>query len=123
VFLEHRFALELRSLGLIELIIPVMVGDTADGVSYGPYLPDCAPLCSESHVRAVEQDVVKALEMQALGSPLSSNRTVRSVYEEIMQQNGELRTRGVMIAQMIECALNGLVGRWTYHFCMQLCST
>jgi hypothetical protein len=88
VFLEHRLALELKHLGLIEGVFPVMIGDV-DDVTLNTFKKyDFNQNLPATCVDAVESDVIEYLNMQALGSPFQSQRGVASVLAEIMGHQG-----------------------------------
>lgn len=95
VFLEHRLALELRHLRLIEKIYPVMIGDSEDvkteeGVSdekvYTRYFRSSEP--AKNHVAAVEAKVREHLNRAAIGEPMYDRMTVAEVYRSIMSNQG-----------------------------------
>ena len=81
VFLEHRLAIELQGLGLIEKVFPVFIGDVnATTGEYGNYFGGgCHPSLPAVSVRAVEEKLHHHMESQALGTPLEVDRTVASV--------------------------------------------
>ena len=81
VFLEHRLAIELQGLGLIEKVFPIFIGnmDAMTG-EYGNYFGGgCHPPLPAVSVRAVEEKLHHHMESQALGTPLEVDRTVASV--------------------------------------------
>ena len=81
VLLEHQLALELRGLGYIEKLFPVLIGDFDDGTnSYSDFFQtDCWPQCPAVSVTAVKSDVRLYMSDQGLGSPLLPDITVREV--------------------------------------------
>lgn len=81
VLLEQRLALELRDLGLIDRLYPVLIGDLNPATqSFSAYFEGgCHPVCPAVSVSAVEVELVHHFEFLALGSPLSANKTVRDV--------------------------------------------
>ena len=94
VFLEHRLALELKGLGLIDYVYPVMIGkattDAAGEIaSYDNFFRSGGrPNAPECCVNAVEVDLRHHMDSQALGSPLEENRTVASVLNAILACQG-----------------------------------
>jgi hypothetical protein len=82
VYLEHRLALELRGLGLIEQVFPMLIGDLNDDV-YGVFTEADFPECPDCGVDAVEEDVMLHMQRQALGSPQIPNRPVSAVMKEM----------------------------------------
>lgn len=97
VFLEHRLALELRGLGLIEKIFPVMIGDF-DIVTgkYGKYFDTgCLPRCADVVVKSVEADLRTHMDNQGLGSPLETALGVSSVLFRLTEcQGGKVEGEG-----------------------------
>ena len=90
VFLEHRLAVELQGLGLIEKIFPVFIGNLdATTSEYSDYFGSgCHPLLSEVTVKSVEEKLRYHMETQALGTPLIPDRTVKSVVDAITACQG-----------------------------------
>ena len=90
VFLEHRLAVELQGLGLIEKIFPVFIGNLDAATSeYSHYFGSgCHPSLSEVTVESVEEKLRHHMESQALGTPLVPNRTVKSVVDAITACQG-----------------------------------
>ena len=94
VLLEHHLALELRSRGLIEFILPVMIGDitsTEGEAVYANYFSSkCHPNLANANVvvESVKEKCIQHLERQSLGSPLLSNMTVKSIMGEITSNQG-----------------------------------
>ena len=90
VFLEHRLAVELQGLGLIEKIFPVFIGnlDTTT-LEYSHYFGSgCDPSLSEITVKSVEEKLRRHMESQALGTPIVPDRTVASVVGAITACQG-----------------------------------
>ncbi len=90
VFLEHRLAVELQGLGLIEKVFPVFIGD-ADAATgeYGNYFGGgCHPKLPDVCVKAVEEKLHHHMESQALGTPLEPDRSVLSVVSAITACQG-----------------------------------
>ena len=92
-YLEHRMALELKSLGLINSITPILIGDIdIEEFFHNHYFNDaCHPsadIIPNTFVKAVEYDLKLRMESQALGTPLIVNRSVRSVFEEFSSSQG-----------------------------------
>ena len=88
VFLEHRLALELRSMGLIERIYPVMIGDKQGGHYSSYFQSGCHPAAPDVYVDSIETKVREHLERQGLGAPLESNVTVKKVLSDITSNQG-----------------------------------
>ena len=90
VFLEHRLAVELQGLGLIEKIFPIFVGnfDTTT-LEYSDYFKSgCHPSLSEVTVKSVEEKLRHHMESQALGTPIVPDRTLASVVGAITACQG-----------------------------------
>ena len=90
VFLEHRLAVELQGLGLIEKIFPVFIGNMdAATLEYSHYFGSgCHPSLSEVTVKSVEEKLRHHMESQALGTPVVPDRTVASVVGAITACQG-----------------------------------
>ena len=80
VFLEHRLAVELHGLGLIENLFPVFIGDfDATTSEYSHYFGSgCHPSLPEVTVKSVEEKLRHHMDSQALGTPIVPDRTVKS---------------------------------------------
>ena len=81
VFLEHRLAVELQGLGLIEKIFPVFIGDLDKlSMEYSHYFGSgCHPALPDTAIKSVEEKLRHHMESQALGTPIEPDRTVKSV--------------------------------------------
>ena len=90
VFLEHRLAVELQGLGLIEKLFPIFIGDLdATTSEYSDYFKSgCHPSLSEVMVNSVEEKLRHHMESQALGTPIVPDRTVASVVGAITACQG-----------------------------------
>ena len=90
VFLEHRLAVELQGLGLIEKMFPVFIGNLDTMTSeYSHYFGSgCHPSLSETTVKSVEEKLRHHMESQALGTPIVPDRTVTSVVGAITACQG-----------------------------------
>jgi hypothetical protein len=90
VLLEHRLALELLGLGLIEKIFPLMIGDfNSSTQKYSHFFASgCSPNAPDVVVRSVESDLRFHMERQALGTPLESGRSVASIVKTILSSHG-----------------------------------
>ena len=90
VFLEHRLAVELQGLGLIEKMFPVFIGNLdATTSEYSHYFGSgCHPSLSEITVKSVEEKLRHHMESQALGTPIVPDRTVKSVVDAITACQG-----------------------------------
>ena len=90
VFLEHRLAVELQGLGLIEKMFPVFIGSyDATTSEYSDYFGSgCHPSLSEVAVKSVEKKLRYHMESQALGTPMVPDRTVKSVVDAITACQG-----------------------------------
>eukprot|EP01030_Chromulinospumella_sphaerica_P034344 gene34344-biopygen9953 len=106
VLLEHRLALELKEMGLIEGIFPILMGENVEGSEPSQLAIDWKtlfPVCHDVCVEAVEAKTCTHLANQALGTPLHPNRSVLSVLTEIKQMQGAL-IDGEFEAKMSEAA-------------------
>lgn len=115
VFLEYRLALELREMGLVEKIFPVMIGDVSDeqnltdddadatGPVYSHYFGSgCHPkLASTDSVSAVESALRVHLDNEGLGSPYSTSESPQSVLSQITQNQGAF-----LVGSLTECLPN-----------------
>ena len=91
VFLEYRLALELRDMGLLEHIYPVMIGDYDENyLSYGNYFTNqCLPkLHKNVIVASVERKVIEHLDRQGLGAPMCTSIGVLSVINSLLKNHG-----------------------------------
>ena len=90
MFLEHRLAVELQGLGLIEKMFPIFIGNLdATTSEYSDYFKSsCHPSLSEVTVKSVEEKLRQHMESQALGTPLVPDRTVKSVVDAITACQG-----------------------------------
>ena len=90
VFLEHRLAVELQELGLIEKIFPVFIGNLdATTSEYSHYFGSgCHPSLPEVTVKSVEEKLRHHMESQALGTPIVPDRSVKSVVDAITACQG-----------------------------------
>ena len=90
VFLEHRLAVELQGLGLIEKMFPVFIGNLdATTSEYSHYFGSgCHPSLPDTSIKSVEEKLRHHMESQALGTPLEPNRTVKSVVDAITACQG-----------------------------------
>ena len=90
VYLEHRLAVELQGLGLIEKMFPVFIGNVdVTTLEYSHYFGSgCHPLLPEVSVTSVEEKLRHHMESQALGTPLVPDRTVKSVVDAITACQG-----------------------------------
>jgi hypothetical protein len=93
LFLEHRLALELRGLGYVRNIYPVIIGDADDPyITPSPYYDDFFvsgyPETKDVYVEAVESKLVEHMELQALGEPLEKNKTVKATLDGILNYSG-----------------------------------
>ena len=90
VFLEHRLAVELQELGLIEKIFPMFIGNLDASTSeYSHYFGSgCHPSLPDTAIKSVEEKLRHHMESQALGTPLVPDRTVKSVVDAITACQG-----------------------------------
>eukprot|EP01041_Mallomonas_annulata_P009780 gene9780-biopygen4677 len=73
VFLEHRLSMELRDMGLLERMYPIMVGDEiSDSDVPGTYsrYNEYGNWASSESIASVEAKLREHLEREGLGSPL-----------------------------------------------------
>jgi serine/threonine protein kinase len=90
VMLEHRFALELAAMGMIECIFPVMIGDY-DGLNdnYGNFFSNgCKPNPPNVTVQSIETVLLHHMDDQGLGTPMEENKTAASVFNDILKCQG-----------------------------------
>lgn len=92
VLLEHLLALELRALGLLEGIFPVMIGDyNAASDTYSNFFTDkCCPICPNVTVQSVMADLSTHMENECLGSPVLQSHDVKTAVDEILRCQGAL---------------------------------
>ena len=90
VFLEHRLAVELQGLGLIEKMFPIFIGNLdATTLEYSHYFGSgCHPTLPDTAIKSVEEKLRHHMESQALGTPLEPDRTVKSVVGAITACQG-----------------------------------
>ena len=95
VLLEYRLALELQSIGLLEAVIPIMIGDSSGdsrdprACTYSNYFQSgCSPRCPDIMVMSVEEKLCEHLNSQGLGEPINSNLTVKDIYQSLMKYQG-----------------------------------
>jgi hypothetical protein len=92
VLLEHNLALELSTRGLIEKILPIMIGDEKKseiGLVYGNYFSDgCDPKVGDVVVKSVYTDLVEHLDRLCLGSPLLGELSVAKIKSDILVNQG-----------------------------------
>jgi Protein kinase domain/TIR domain len=85
VLLEHQLALELASMGLIDRIIPMFIGDvkasSGPDILFETFQWPCLDGLPDIAVRDVSDKVAAHLERQALGAPLSAKRTVQATVD------------------------------------------
>lgn len=90
VFLEHRLALELGDVGLIERILPVQIGDLLPDGRYSNFSASrCAPVLSNNVVvHSVEEKLKEHMDRLGLGTPMKEEVTVKQVYDNLMLHQG-----------------------------------
>lgn len=108
VLLEHRLALELRSMGLIEKVYPVMIGKCYGTNVENFFATGGMPKCPNISVDAVEKDLRVHLDSQALGSPLDDSVTVATVLQAITSCQGAVIEGELNVA--FEAASDTIVG-------------
>jgi hypothetical protein len=118
VYLEHRLALELREMGLVEKIFPVMIGDivsppeggmekevaaeeeekTGCAAYYTHYFSNgCHPNnASKETVTSVETALRTHLDNEGLGSPYTIGESPLSVLSQITQNQGAFLTGSLL---------------------------
>jgi serine/threonine protein kinase len=103
VFLEHRLAIELKKLTLIDVIYPVFIGEIVENRSNDDnatttttsstiiykrvILEHLLPTTVNCSVKAVENDLKLHMASQCLGDPVETEKTVSSVLTEIVSQD------------------------------------
>lgn len=126
LLVEFRLALELHERGLIEKVLPVLIGDevpvqsalttsnksleSIDTMCFGEYTfsgvnPDHPDLASLENVvsTAIEKKVTAQLEVHNLGSPYTDNVSVAKI------MRGITRFQGVLVIGDASAALDGKV--------------
>jgi hypothetical protein len=90
VLLEHRLALEMREMGLLRGVCPVLAGDANEhGVCGDFFAQGCAPTPSDAVVDAVEEEAAKQLDTLGLGSKLFAERvSVAGVWGAVTKNQG-----------------------------------
>ena len=90
VFLEHRLALELGDVGLIERILPIQIGDLLPDGRYSNFAASrCAPvLANNVVVHSVEEKLKEHMDRLGLGTPMKEEVTVKQVYDSLMLHQG-----------------------------------
>ena len=113
VLLEYRLALELQSIGLLQAVFPVMIGDSSGdstdprACTYTNY-SGCAPKCPDIVVTSVEEKLCEHLNNQGLGAPINSNLTVKDIYESLTKHQGGFieGTGGVAFSAVVDSIYN-----------------
>lgn len=115
VLLEHRLALELRDIGYIKKICPIFIGDINDigyslthlttyslthlttisaplaaHVAGNFFASGCLPTAPLTHVTSVERELWAIMESQALGTPITTDKTVASIVKDLCACQGRL---------------------------------
>lgn len=111
VLLEYRMALQLKSLGMLEAIYPVLIGDSEeDKVSpcviakqsttvesdyrslvFSSYFASgCCPSCPDVSVQSIESKLLEHFDRSGLGSPLDTNVSVKETLQGILRNQGGL---------------------------------
>jgi serine/threonine protein kinase len=97
VLLEHRLALELRDIGYIKKICPIFIGDTNDisaplatHIAGNFFASGCLPNAPLTHVTSVERELWAIMESQALGTPITTDKTVASIVKDLCACQGRL---------------------------------
>ena len=81
-------ALELQQRGFVKGEFPLFVGSSSDGgASYEKFLLNSRSVADVS-VSSVEEKLKMHLDRQGCGLPYSLNRTVKSVVEEVVSNQG-----------------------------------
>ena len=95
VLLEHRFALELKELSLVDAVFPIMIGECLTqnsdpkSCTYSHFLNSkCYPVCPDVVVKSVEQKLCEHLNHEGLGTPISPTLTVKGIYEAVIAHHG-----------------------------------
>ena len=98
VLLEYRLALELRNLGLLDIIYPIMIGDStvhsmvgiAKGFYSNYFKSGCHPIVPDVSVRSVENKLREHLDRMGLGAPITSQITVKEILSTLTSFQGGL---------------------------------
>ena len=93
VLLEYQLALELRKVGLIELICPILIGDYDNQINeYSNYFGSgCCPNVSNVRnviIQSIEERIYYEMNRQSLGCPLLGSLSVGTVFDMIMKNQG-----------------------------------
>ena len=93
VLLEYLLALNLKEMGYITHIFPIMIGDLAeDEKKYTNYFQSgCHPnleAVMNTVVKSVQTKLCTHLDKQGLGTPLLPNLTVKNIVDEILKSQG-----------------------------------
>jgi len=108
VFLEHRMALELKHMGLLEAIYPIMIGDSLhscmtekDNINFSSHVFSRFSVrnirFSDEAVLSVEEKLREHLDKQGLGAPMSDKLSVSEVWNKIRaHQGGYLEGSGLI---------------------------
>lgn len=89
VLLEQRLALELYDMGLVEGIFPIFIGNK-NGQNYDFFSWSIFSGIPDTVVSSVEQELIRYMSEQGLGSPLTPNKTVLSIINGIKQYQGSI---------------------------------
>ena len=94
VFLEHRLGIELRNMGFLNFIFPVMIGDYDENTSTYSNFFACGgpPKVTNDHVPYIESILLSHMDHQALGTPLEPGKSVSAVLTDILKCQGALIT-------------------------------
>jgi len=90
VYLEHRFALELQSLKVIEKVFPVFIGDVdpVTGLYSNYFGSGCHPALPQTTVDSVDAKLAHFMVAEGLGAPKEPQKTVFSVVNTITACQG-----------------------------------
>jgi hypothetical protein len=84
VLLEWRIALELKEMGLLSKICPVLIGNCEDGTdAYDNYLHHSRPVLPDVVVSSIESKLRQHFQKQKLGLPYKTSMSVRELYATI----------------------------------------
>ena len=89
VLLEYRLAIELRYMGLIDRIFPVLIGDLEGGTYTNYFSSGCHPTAAANViVSSIETKLAEHLEREGLGEPVTPSLSVAAILSQIVENQG-----------------------------------
>jgi len=91
LLLEMRLALEAKKRGMIEAILPVMVGDMDTNAVYSNFIRSgCSPpAVADVVVESVESALGESLEREGLGLSFEESMTAKAVYDAVLSNQAK----------------------------------